>query len=194
MTTTPTIQPDDGSILTPDITDDALAPDAGPTGTEPDARRLASLFGEHADARHISLVGLFILAVLYTLHLAQEFFLPIVLAMLLDFLLSPLVRGLRRLRIPEPIGAGIVMLGLLGVLATGVWYLSGPASEWLARAPQSMATVEQRLESLRRSMQQVTDAAKQVEEATDVGRRGHSRSRSGDRASPSSSSAEPPPR
>lgn len=168
MSTTPTIQPDDDSILTPDVTPAALAPEPGPTGTEPNAGRLAGLFGEHADARHVALVGLFVLAVLYTLHLAQDFFLPIVLAILLDFLLSPLVRALRKLRIPEPIGAGIIMLGLLGVLGTGVWYLSGPASEWLSRAPESMARVQTKLETLRRPMEKVTQAAEQVEAATEV--------------------------
>ena len=168
MTTTPTIQPDDGSILTPDISTAALAPEPGPTGEQPNARRLASLFGENADARHISLVGLFILALLYTLHLAQAFILPIVLAILLDFLLSPLVRALRRLRIPEPLGAAIVVLGLLGALGLGVWYLSGPAAAWVERAPQSMATVQRKLEELRQPMEQVTQAAEQVEEATQV--------------------------
>ncbi len=171
-TPTPTIQPDDGSILTPDISAEALGAGGAPAGEESNARRLANLFGENADARHISLVGLVVLAVLYTLHLAQEFILPIVLAILLDFLLSPLVRALRKLRVPEPLGAGIVMLGLLGTLGTGVWYLSGPASEWLSRAPQSMATVERRLEDLRRPVDRVTEAAQQVEEATDMEERG----------------------
>lgn len=169
MTTTPTIEPDDGSVLTPDISAAALAPEPGPTGTEPDARRLGELLGHPADARHIALVGLFALAVLYTLHFAQEFFLPIVLAVLLDFLLSPLVRGLRKLRIPEPAGAGIVMLGLLGLVVFGIWYLSGPAAEWLSRAPESMATVQEKLETLRRPMQRVSEAAQQVEKATTVG-------------------------
>lgn len=169
MTTTPTIEPDDGSVLTPDISAAALAPEPGPTGTEPDARRLGELLGQPADARHIALVGLFALAVLYTLHFAQEFFLPIVLAVLLDFLLSPLVRGLRKLRIPEPAGAGIVMLGLLGLVVFGIWYLSGPAAEWLSRAPESMATVQEKLETLRRPMQRVSEAAQQVEKATTVG-------------------------
>ena len=169
MTTpTPTIQPDDGSILTPDISAEALVAGPAPADEESNAPRLANLFGENADARHISLVGLFILAVLYTLHLAQEFILPIVLAILLDFLLSPIVRALRKLRLPEPLGAAIVMLGLLGALGTGVWYLSGPASEWLARAPQSMATVERKLEELRRPVDRVTEAAQQVEAATDM--------------------------
>ena len=62
----------------------------------PDASRLANLLGEGADARHVALVGLFVLAVFYTLHFAREFFLPIALSVLLDFLLSPLVRVLRR--------------------------------------------------------------------------------------------------
>jgi predicted PurR-regulated permease PerM len=173
MTTpTPTIQPDDGSILTPDVSPAALAPEPGPTGEQPSPPRLANLFGEHADARHISLVGLFILAVLYTLHFAQAFILPIVLAILLDFLLSPLVRALRKLRVPEPLGAALVVLGLLGALGTGMWYLSGPASSWLARAPQSMATVERKLQDLRRPVERVTEAAQQVEEATEVGEDG----------------------
>jgi predicted PurR-regulated permease PerM len=171
-TTTPTIQPDDGSILTPDISPTALAPEAGPTGEQPNATRLASLLGENADARHIALVGLFILAVLYTLHFAQAFILPVVLAILLDFLLSPVVRWLRKLRIPEPLGAGIVVLGLLAILGLGLWYLSRPATEWLQRAPESMARVEAKLAELRQPVEQVTEAAQQVEEATEVGQDG----------------------
>ncbi len=165
---TPTIRPDDGSILTPDISPSALAPEPGPTGEPPNARRLASMFGENADARHVSLVGLFVLAMLYTLHFARAFILPIVLAILLDFLLSPVVRALRRVRVPEPLGAGVVMFGLLGALASGIWYLSEPAAAWIARAPQSLATVEGKLQELRKPVDQVTKAAQQVEEATEV--------------------------
>ncbi len=168
MTTTPTIQPDDGSVLTPDVSPEALAPQAEPGGAEPDARLLASLFGENADVRHVSLVGLFILAALYTLHFAQGFFLPIVLAVFLDFLLSPVVRTLRKVGLPEPVGAGFVMLALLGILATGVWYLSGPASQWLSRAPESIETVERKLKTVRGPMDQVTKAAEKMEAATEV--------------------------
>ena len=168
MTTTPTIQPDDGSVLTPDVSPEALAPQAERGGAEPDARLLASLFGENADVRHVSLVGLFILAALYTLHFAQGFFLPIVLAVFLDFLLSPVVRTLRKVGLPEPIGAGFVMLALLGILATGIWYLSGPASQWLSRAPESIETVERKLKTVRGPMDQVTKAAEKVEAATEV--------------------------
>ena len=168
----PTVQPDDGSILTPDVSSKALAPEPAASGEQPNVNRLANLLGENADARHIALVGLFILAVLYTLHLAQGFILPIVLAILLDFLLSPIVRWLRKLRIPEPLGAGLVMLALLGTLVLGLWYLSGPAAGWLRRAPESMERVEAKLAELRRPVEQVTQAAEQVEEATAMGQGG----------------------
>ena len=164
----PGIQTDDGSVLTPDVDERALRPEPAPAGEPPNVIKLASLLGEKADARHVALVGLFILAVFYTLHLAQAFFLPIVLAILLDFLLSPLVRGLRRLSLPEPIGAGLVMLGLVATLALGVYYLSGPAARYIALAPQGLERVREKMESMRGSVAQVTEAAEQVERATDV--------------------------
>lgn len=169
MTTrTPSIQPDDGSVLTPDITSAALAPEPGPTGEEPNVGKLASLLGEHADARHVALVGLFVLALFYTLHLAQALILPIVLAILLDFMLSPLVRFLRKRGIKEPLGAGLVMLALVGGLGVGAWYLSGPAAEWVARAPESAAAIQRKMQGMRGSVAQVTKAAEQVEKATEV--------------------------
>ena len=167
-TTAPSIQPDDGSILTPDITPEALAPEPAPTGTQPNVGKLSSLLGEHADARHVALVGLFVLAVFYTLHLAQAFVLPIVLAVLLDFMLSPVVRALKKRRITEPVGAGLIILGLLGALGAGGWYLAEPAADWIRRVPESTAAVQRKLQTMRGSVEQVTKAAEQVEKATEV--------------------------
>ena len=159
----PPIEADDGSVLTPDLDERALEPESTPTGEPPNVTKLASFLGERADARHVALVGLFVLAVFYTLHLAQAFFLPIVLAILLDFLLSPVVRALRRLGLPEPLGAGLLMLGLVAALALGLYYLSGPAARYIALAPQSIERVQSKMESMRGSVAQVTEAAEQVE-------------------------------
>jgi len=166
----PAIETDDDSILTPDVDERALSPEPAPTGEPPNVTRLANLLGEHADARHVALVGLFVLAVFYTLHLAQAFFLPIVLAILLDFLLSPLVRALRKVGLPEPAGAGILVFGLIALLALGVYYLSAPAARYIALAPESIERVRGKIESMRGSVAQVTEAAEQVERVTDVGK------------------------
>jgi predicted PurR-regulated permease PerM len=163
------IEADDNSALTPDLDERALRPEPAPTGEPPNVTKLASLLGENADARHVALLGLFVLAVFYTLRLAQAFFLPIVLAILLDFLLSPVVRTLRRFGLPEPAGAGLVVLGLVATLAMGVYYLAGPAADYVALAPQSIERVRDKIEGMRGSVEQVTEAAKQVEKATTVG-------------------------
>jgi predicted PurR-regulated permease PerM len=165
----PAIETDDGSILTPDMDQRALSPEPAPAGEPPNVTKLASLLGENADARHVALVGLFVLAVFYTLHLAQAFFLPIVLAILLDFLLSPLVRALRRVGLPEPVGAGVVILGLVATLGLGIYYLARPAADYVALAPQGIERVREKIESMRGSVAQVTEAAEQVERVTDVG-------------------------
>jgi predicted PurR-regulated permease PerM len=165
----PAIETDDDSVLTPDVDQRALSPEPAPTGEPPNVTKLSSLLGENADARHVALMGLFVLALFYTLHLAQAFFLPIVLAILLDFLLSPVVRALRRIGLPEPAGAGLVMLGLVATLALGIYYLAGPAADYVALAPQSIERVRDKVEGMRGSVEQVTEAAKQVERATGAG-------------------------
>ena len=120
------------------------------------------------DLAKVAVVGVFVLGVLYTLHFARSFFLPIVIAVLLDFLLSPIVRALKRVKVPEPIGAAFVMIVLVGALIFAGMRLAPAASGWLTRAPVTFARVEARLVELRRPVEQVTEAARQVEEATDV--------------------------
>ncbi|MDF3053139.1 MAG: hypothetical protein K0S19_1244 [Geminicoccaceae bacterium] len=127
------------------------------------------LLGENADARHVSLALLAVLAVLYTLHVAQAFILPIVVSILLNLLLSPVVQLLRKyVRIPEPLGAGLVILLFLGGLAFGLYRLMPVASAWVARAPESLATLQRRIQPLRQPVEKVTKAAEQVEQATDL--------------------------
>ncbi|MGZ8398479.1 MAG: AI-2E family transporter [Gemmatimonadales bacterium] len=127
------------------------------------------IWGGGADARHVSLVILTVLAVLYTLHFAAAFILPIVVAILLNLLLSPIVRLLRNyLRLPAPLGAGIVVVVLLGLVGFGATRLAPAAGAWVARAPESIATLKRRIQPLRGPMEQVNKAAEQVEAATDM--------------------------
>lgn len=69
---------------------------------------------------------------------------PFTLAFLLNFLLSPLVRGLKGIRVPEPLGAAIVLVALLGGIVYGTVTLSKPASDWIQKAPESLPQIEQR--------------------------------------------------
>ena len=81
-------------------------------------------------------VGLFVLAILYTLHLAKALILPLVLGVLLSFVLAPPVTLLRRIRIPAAVASAVVVVALVAGLAGGGYALSGPAGRWL-RSPES---------------------------------------------------------
>ena len=116
----------------------------------------------------IAVQGLFALAIVYTLYVASAFLLPVVLAVLLTFLLRPLVAALARVWVPPALGAALVVFGTVGVLGYTVWQLAGPAVEWAQRAPSSLRDVERKLRILKAPMQTVSRATEQVEKLTTV--------------------------
>jgi len=152
------------------------APLGAPGGDSPPAETGAGgpedryrLFRRPRDVRSFALTGLFVLAVFYTLYFARLFLLPIVLAILFGLLLSPLVRGLNRLRIPKGLGAGLVVLGLVGLTAGAGYLLVEPAGDWIDRAPSSMARIEDKLRRLKEPVAQMNRATQEVEKLTTVG-------------------------
>jgi predicted PurR-regulated permease PerM len=102
------------------------------------------------------------LAVLYTLYAARVFLLPLAVAILLSLVLAPAVRLLRRGRVPEPLGA-LLVLGLVGAaLGFGVTQIVGPAEEWLARAPDTMRAIERKLRPLQEPVEQMSRASEEI--------------------------------
>jgi predicted PurR-regulated permease PerM len=83
-------------------------------------------------------------AIVFVLQLAKPLMLPLVIALAFTFVLSGPVRRLRRVGIPEAVGAGLVVAATLCVLALAGWLLAGPAAEWWERAP---TTVRQLIDS-----------------------------------------------
>lgn len=156
-----------GSVMTPDV--DVSAQATASDGAPADIKKLGEALRDQVEIRSIAITGLLVLAAFYTLYFARAFVLPIVLAVLLDFVLSPVVRAMHRIRIPVPLGAGILVLSLVGALGFGVYELSGPAQTWVASAPASMKKVEAKLRVLRKPIDQVTKTADQVAEATSGG-------------------------
>ncbi|HUP00648.1 MAG TPA: AI-2E family transporter [Gemmatimonadota bacterium] len=135
-----------------------------PRDAGPDARKMLDLFTGPVDIRSLALTGTFVLLLFYTLYFARSFLLPIILAFLLTFVLAPLVRALKRIRIPETIGAALVLLALLSVVVYGVYQLSGPAADWMDKAPEALGRIEGRVREIERPVQEVRRAAEEVEE------------------------------
>jgi len=128
--------------------------------------RTAELLQKPFDVRSIALTGLFILAVFYTIYFMRSILLPIVLALLLSYLLRPIVRGLARLKIPLPVGAAFILIGLLALVGSGISALATPTVEWLQKAPVGLAELQYKLLPLKKSMAQVTQASGEIEKLT----------------------------
>ena len=135
-----------------------------PADPGPEAHVEAKLSG----APGFAVKGLFVLALFYTFYFARSLLLPVVLALLLSLILYPAVRALKRARIPEPLGAAMIVGALTAALGLGVYQLFEPASEWIGKMPKVAEQVERKLWSLRRSMEQVSKAAEKVEALTSV--------------------------
>ena len=140
------------SVLEHDVDPTASAEPAEPGGPVPDIEKTEDALTRRRPA---SLAILTVLAVLYSLYFARDFLVPIVFAVLLNFLLSPAVRALTRWRIPPPLSGAVIVLALLGAIGGGAYALSGPAYGWIASAPASFSKAESRLRGLIRPVQQV---------------------------------------
>ena len=106
------------------------------------------------------------LAVLYTIYFARPFLLPIAVAILLSFLLSPLIRALARIHIPAPAAAALLVFTFAAVVAGSCYELARPVEGWITHAPETMRRAGARLRVLARPVDQVTKAANEVERAT----------------------------
>lgn len=115
-----------------------------------------------------ALQGLLVLSILYTAYFAQAILRPFALAVLLALLLAPAVRALKRWRLPEPIGAAVVVLGLAAVFSCSAYLLFDPAKQWIESAPRTLRQAEYKLRGIKKSMQEVSKAAAHVEQMAKV--------------------------
>jgi predicted PurR-regulated permease PerM len=113
----------------------------------------------------VSALILAVLAVVYALYVGKEVVLPVMLALVLKLLLQPIMEFLRkRLRMPGPLAALILIICLFCGIAAVVFTISGPASGWIAKAPEVLPVLKQKLVLLRGPIDYLQSALKELEE------------------------------
>jgi predicted PurR-regulated permease PerM len=125
--------------------------------------RMAELLQTPFGVRSIALTGLFILAVFYTIYFMRSILLPIVLALLLSYLLRPIVRGLAKAKIPLTVSAAVILIGLLVLVGYGISALATPSVAWLQKTPAGLAELQHKLRPVKNSVAQVTQATSEIE-------------------------------
>jgi predicted PurR-regulated permease PerM len=124
-----------------------------------------------ADLRTVkrAVLVVLLLLVLGIFYVAQEVLIPLTLALLLSLLLSPVVTLLQRARLPRAVGSILVLVVVVVALAGGVTLLSQPARDWIAKAPATIQTIQQRFRSFREPIRRAEEATKKLENLTQSG-------------------------
>ncbi|MEE7451343.1 hypothetical protein MRF4_28170 [Methylobacterium radiotolerans] len=93
-------------------------------------------------------VGATIIAALY---FGREIFIPIAIALLLSFVLTPLVNRLRRLRLPRLVAVGVSVLLTVGIVAALATLIGIQAADLAGDVPRYRDTIERKVDGLRNS-------------------------------------------
>jgi len=121
------------------------------------------------DVRSLSLALLTILAVIFMLDWAQAILIPLMLGVMISYSLAPLVRQLRRWRIPSALGAAVLLLCIVGGSGSLTYSLGDDAAELIETLPAAVKKI--RLARLKDrgasagTMESVQEAATQLEQA-----------------------------
>jgi len=123
-----------------------------------------------ASVAQVCLIILTLLAIVYTLYFGAPIILPFVLAIVLAMVLGPAMRVMnRRLHIPRMIVALLLIIALFSVVGALGYALSVPASAWIAKAPQSLPALMDKLSFLQRPIQLVEQGVHELQNTMSLG-------------------------
>lgn len=128
-----------------------------------DPARRSQLMHELRLSRRVQ-TGLLALAIFAICYFARQLLIPVFLGLMVSLLLGLPVRKLTRFGMPQALGAALVLLATLSVVALLSVRLSDPAAEWLARLPQASYQAEYKLRELVGMVREMKEIGEKVEE------------------------------
>src|SRR4051812_15543324 len=115
--------------------------EAPPSVLPPSSRLGDQLARLTPSTRSLPVLGLFLMCLIAGLYIARVVFIPLTFALMLSFLLSPVVTWLQHRRVPRAAGAALVVSVLLGAGTVAGVELASPAADWIARSPNVLQTL-----------------------------------------------------
>jgi predicted PurR-regulated permease PerM len=121
----------------------------------PEVRDLHAPLPARATRSSPSIRALAVLAVGTVLYVAHAVVIPVVLAILFALILTAPVEALHRYRIPRSMTALALLLAVVGLFSGAIDLLSAPAQQWWNSAPQTLKTIERKLQPVSKLVSQV---------------------------------------
>jgi predicted PurR-regulated permease PerM len=104
------------------------------------------------NASHVATIGLFVIAVLWAVYVAQHVIVPVLLAWVIATIVLPIVKRLEERGVPRVLSSIGVAVVLLAVIACLVVLLSAPLAYWLGRASYIGSLLREKLETFTQPM------------------------------------------
>src|SRR5262245_21201708 len=119
------------------------------------------MFSSGSDSRVALLQGLIIGAIVVgTLYIAREVLLPLALAILLSFVLTPLLLLLRKIKVPRVLAVIIVVTFAFAIIFGLGWMMSQQASQLAGDLPRYQHVLAGKIAALRKSASSTTTLEK----------------------------------
>ncbi|MFD0985591.1 AI-2E family transporter [Methyloligella solikamskensis] len=128
----------------------------------------SSLFSGNTDARTAILQNLLIAAIVMAgLYIGRDVLLPLALAILLAFVLTPPLVFLRKLKVPRVIGVTLLVSASFALIVGMGWFMSQQVTELAGDLPRYQYTLSKKIDAFRKT----TARSPALEKATDTLRR-----------------------
>jgi len=121
------------------------------------------------DVRSVPLTVLTVLVVIFMLHWARAFFIPLMLGIMISYAFSPVVNLMHKWRIPRAIGAAVLLIGIVGGTGSLAYSLGDEAAQLIETLPDAAQKFRKALRkewgASAGAMEQMQKAAVQLESA-----------------------------
>ena len=149
------------------------ATDPTNTATSSDVEAVGLVVRQRTAGVRVALNIVAVIALVAALYLARAFFVPLLIGILGSYALRPVVDWLQAHRMPRPAGAALALVALVGGLSWIGYALSDDMAAMLERLPDAARRLRQSVTgpstSGRTPLQNVREAARELQAAADAG-------------------------
>jgi predicted PurR-regulated permease PerM len=122
--------------------------------------------------RSLSLTVLATVAAVFALNYGQQFFIPLVISVLVSYALDPVVSWIARRRVPRSLAAAVVLILVIGTIGAGAYSLRDEAATIVQQLPEAAQRLRTALRKDRQAnrggtIEQVQKAASELSKAAD---------------------------
>jgi predicted PurR-regulated permease PerM len=93
----------------------------------------------------LAMIGIFAILLVALFSYARGLFLPVTLALVIGTILAPVSNAARRSGIPHAASAGLLVLGIIGLLSGLIVLMADPVRDWIGKAPVIVANLRGKL-------------------------------------------------